>query len=65
MIEIKPATAASQRHYARICLQECRARRGSQYQHQRDFAETLLQWALEARVKAHAARQPKQLELFA
>ena len=65
MIEIKPATAASQRHYARICLQECRARRNRPEQHQKDFAETLLQWALKARVKAHSARQPKQLDLFA
>lgn len=62
---IDPTTAKAQRHYARICLTECRARRRRPEQHQRDFAEVLLGWALKARRAAHSRHEPRQMELFA
>lgn len=62
---IDPTTAKAQRHYARVCINECRARRNRPEKHQKDFAEVLLGWALNARRKAHGPKEPKQLDLFA
>lgn len=61
---INPTSAESQRHYARVCINECRTRRKRPEQHQKDFAEVLLGWALKARTKAHARREVRQMELF-
>lgn len=55
---IDRTTPAFLKYYARVCLREARARRGS------PFATTLLGWAAKARREA-MANKPSQGELFA